>query len=401
MAKSSLLLAVIAVVCSASCALAEPKQYDDGASDVEIKIGQTMPHSGPASVNGVIGRTYEAYFQMINENGGINGRRVTFLSEDDAFSPPKTVEATRRLVEQEGVLGLVGSLGTAPQLAVQKYLNAKRIPQILLNTGASRWNNPKNFPWTTPALPLYTTEGRIDAKYVLRAKPAAKIAILYQNDDFGRDFAKAFKEALAEGGSQASVVAEASYELTDPTIEAQIVKLWQSGADTFLNISLGKATAQAIRKASEVGWKPLHLLVSVSASLPVLQAAGAEESKGIVTAVYLKDPNAPQWSNDPSVREFQAFRARYLPNVASDNFYAFAAWSQAVILRRVLENCGNELTHENLLKQATSLKGVAAPAFLPGVTFTMTPTDYAPIRTLYMQTFNGKDWDVSDAPVSD
>ncbi|MFT4095993.1 MAG: ABC transporter substrate-binding protein [Rhodoblastus sp.] len=393
-------LAAIAIG-AASTALAAPKKYDTGASDTEIKLGQTMPHSGPASVNGVIGRAYEAYFRMVNEQGGVNGRKVTFLSEDDAFSPPKTVEATRKLVEQEGVLGLVGSLGTGPQLAVQKYLNGKGVPQIMLNTGASRWNNPQEYRWTTPGLALYTTEARVDAKYVLRTAPNAKIAILYQNDDFGKDFMKAFKEGLAEGGGSATVVAEMPYELSDPSIDAQIVKLAQSGATVFLDISLGKATAQAIKKIGEVGWKPLHLLVSVSASLPVLQAAGAESAKGIVTAVYLKDMNAPKWKDDPAVKEFIAFREKYMPNVAADNSYAFAAWSQAVVLRRILEKCGDELTRENLLKQTLSLKGFAAPAFLPGVTYTMTETDYAPIRTLYTQQFNGKDWDVSEFRATD
>ncbi|MFO1115402.1 MAG: ABC transporter substrate-binding protein [Beijerinckiaceae bacterium] len=398
---SRLLLIAAAVGCSASFALAGPKKYDIGASDTEIRIGQTMPHSGPASVNGVIGRAYEAYFRMVNEQGGINGRKVTFFTEDDAFSPPKTVEATRRLVEQEGVLGLAGSLGTGPQLAVQKYLNGKSIPQIMMNTGASRWNNPQEFPWTTPGLPLYTTEARVDAKYVLRVRPNAKVAILYQNDDFGRDFMKAFKDGLAEGGGKAMVVAEMPYELTDPSLDAQIIKLAQSGADTFLNISLGKATAQAIKKIAEVGWKPLHLLVSVSASLPVLQAAGPDVAKDIVTAVYLKDMNSPQWQNDPAVKEFREFRVKYMPNVAADNSYAFAAWSQAVVLRKILERCGDELTHENLLKQALGIKGLAARAFLPGVTYTMTSTDYSPVRTLYTQKFNGSDWELLDFRATD
>ena len=311
------------------------------------------------------------------------------------------VEATRRLVEQEGVLGLAGSLGTGPQLAVQKYLNGKSIPQIMMNTGASRWNNPQEFPWTTPGLPLYTTEARVDAKYVLRVRPNAKVAILYQNDDFGRDFMKAFKDGLAEGGGKAMVVAEMPYELTDPSLDAQIIKLAQSGADTFLNISLGKATAQAIKKIAEVGWKPLHLLVSVSASLPVLQAAGPDVAKDIVTAVYLKDMNSPQWQNDPAVKEFREFRVKYMPNVAADNSYAFAAWSQAVVLRKILERCGDELTHENLLKQALGIKGLAARAFLPGVTYTMTSTDYSPVRTLYTQKFNGSDWELLDFRATD
>lgn len=401
MRKRTLLAVVIAIGAGPSWAVAGPKTYDPGASDTEIKIGQTMPHSGPASINGIIGRTYEAYFRMVNEKGGINGRKVSFFSEDDAFSPPKTVEATRRLVEQEEVLGFVGSLGTAPQLAVQKYLNAKHIPQILLNTGASRWNNPKEFPWTTPGLPLYSTEARIDAKYVLQVRPGAKVAILYQNDDFGRDFAKSFKEVLLANQTGASVVAELSYELTEPSVDSQVVRLSQSGADTFLNVSLGKATSQAIKKAAELGWKPLHILASVSASLPVLQAAGTEASNGIVATASSKDPNAPRWSDDPAVKEFQEFRAKYLPNVAADNYYAFAAWSQAVVLRRILANCGDELTRENLLRQATSLKGVVAPAFLPGVAFAMTPTDYTPIRTLYIQKFNGKDWDLLDGAVSE
>jgi ABC-type branched-subunit amino acid transport system substrate-binding protein len=384
----------------ATAAVAAEKKYDPGASDTEIRIGQTVPHSGPGSLYGVIGRAQEAYFKALNEKGGVNGRKVVFLSLDDSYSAPKTVEATRKLVEQDEVLAMWGSLGTAPQSAVQKYLNQKHIPQLHLNTGAGRWNNPKEFPWTTPGLPLYPTEGAIHARYLASVKPGAKVAILYQNDEFGRDFMNAFKAALAQTG-KGQVVAEAGYELTDATIDSQMVKLAASGADTFFNISTGKATSQSIKKAAEMGWKPLHLLVSTSNGQSILNAAGLDAAKGIVSPLYIKDIAAPKWANDPAVKEFQAFREKYLPNVAADNSIAFISWSAAHTLQRILEQCGDELTHDNVLKHATNLAGYAAPAFLPGVTYSTTPTDYAPIKTLYMATFNGKDWDVPEKPVTE
>ena len=393
-------LALAGSLALSSAALAQ-KKYDTGATDTEIKVGQTIPLSGPASAYGGIGKVQAAYIKMINEQGGVNGRKINLIQYDDAYNPPKTVEQIRKLVESDEVLTTFQIIGTPPNAAVQKYLNDKKVPQLLAATGATRFTDPKNFPWTIAYNPNYQSEAHIYAKFILANHPNAKIAILYQNDDFGRDFMKAFKDGLAEGGGKAMVVAEMPYELTDPSLDAQIIKLAQSGADTFLNISLGKATAQAIKKIAEVGWKPLHLLVSVSASLPVLQAAGPDVAKDIVTAVYLKDMNSPQWQNDPAVKEFREFRVKYMPNVAADNSYAFAAWSQAVVLRKILERCGDELTHENLLKQALGIKGLAARAFLPGVTYTMTSTDYSPVRTLYTQKFNGSDWELLDFRATD
>lgn len=389
----------MAAILAASAAHAQ-KIYDAGASDTEIKLGQTIPHSGPGSLYGVIGRTQAAYFQMLNEKGGINGRKITFLTLDDSYSAPKTVEATRRLVEQEEVLALFGSLGTGPQVAVQKYLNGKKIPQLLLNTGAGRWNDPKNFKWTTPGLPLYPTEGRILARYLVQAKPEAKIGILFQNDEFGRDYMNAFKAVLAETGSRAKVVAEASYDLTDPTIDSQMINLSKSGADVFFNISTGKATSQSIRKVTELGWKPLHLLVSTSSGRSILNAAGVENAAGIVAVQYTKEVGSPKWANDPDVKAFQELRAKYLPNVDPDNTIAFQGYSQAVTMARILEKCGDELTHENVLKQATTLAGYRAPIFLPGIVYGTTPDDYSPVKTLFIGTFNGKEWDLSEKPVS-
>jgi ABC-type branched-subunit amino acid transport system substrate-binding protein len=383
----------------ASSTHAADKKYDPGASDTEIKLGQTIPYSGAGSLYGVLGRTQAAYFQMLNEKGGINGRKVNFISLDDSYSAPKAVEATRRLAEQDEVLALFGSLGTAPQSAVQKFLNSKKIPQLLLNTGASRWNNPKEFKWTTPGLPIYSTEGRIIARYLMQAKPNARVAILFQNDEFGKDFMNSFKEILAEAGT-AKVIAEASYDLTDPTIDSQLINLSKSGADTFFNVSTGKATSQSIRKVAELGWKPLHLLVSTSSGRSIINAAGADNAKGIVAMSYTKEVGSEKWKNDPDVIAFQELRTKYLPNIDPDNTIAFQGYSQGVTMAEILRRCGDELTHENVLKQATNLEGFRAPVFLPGITYGFTPTDYTTIKALYVGTFNGADWDLSDKPVS-
>jgi len=393
---SVLTLAAGAAMLSAvtTAALGADKKYDPGASDTEIKLGQTIPHSGAGSLYGVIGRTQAAYFQMLNEKGGINGRKINFQSLDDAYSAPKAVEATRRLVEQDEVLALFGSLGTAPQSAVQKYLNTKKVPQLLLNTGASRWNNAKEFKWTTPGLPIYSTEGRIIARYLTQTRPEAKVAILYQNDEFGKDFMNSFKEILVEAGGKAKVVAEASYDLTDP------INLSKSGADTFFNISTGKATSQSIRKVAELGWKPLHLLVSTSSGRSILNAAGADNAKGIVAMSYTKEVGSEKWKDDADVIAFQELRKKYLPNIDPDNTIAFQGYSQAVTMAEILRRCGDELTRENVLKHATNLDGYRAPVFLPGITYGFTPTDYTTIKALYVGTFNGNDWDLSDKPVS-
>nr|WP_246395374.1 ABC transporter substrate-binding protein [Afipia massiliensis] len=385
---------------AASAAHAQ-KKYDPGASDTEIKLGQTVPHSGPGSLYGVLGRVATAYFEMINEKGGINGRKVKMLSLDDSYSAPKTVEATRRLVEQEEVLALFGSLGTAPQTAVHKYLNSKGVPQLLLNTGASKWNDPKNYKWTMAGLPLYPTEARILAKHVLSVKPNAKVAILYQNDDFGRDFLGPFKEVLAQAGGKATVVAEATYDLTDPTIDSQIINLSKLGADVFFNITTGKATSQSVRKVAELGWKPLHLLTAGSTGRSILNAAGLENATGIVAMRYAKEVGVPRWEKDPDVMGFEELRKKYLPNVDPDNTIAYAGYGQAVTMAEILRRCGDDLTRANVLKQAQSLAGFHSPYMLDGITYSFTPDNYTPMKTLHIAIFNGKDWDISDKPVTE
>lgn len=380
---------------------AADKKYDAGASDTEIKIGQTVPHSGPGSLYGVLGRIGEAYFQMLNEKGGINGRKVKFLTMDDAYSAPKCVEATRRLVEQEEVLALYGSLGTAPQTAVHKYLNAKGVPQLLLNTGASKWNNPKEFKWTMAGLPLYPTEARILARHVLSVKPNAKVGILYQNDDFGRDFLGPFKKVLADAGGTAQVIMEQTYDLTDPTVDSQLINLSKSGADVFYNISTGKASSQSIRKVAELGWKPLQLLSAGSTGKSILSAAGFENAVGIVAIRYSKDAGPGPWENDKDVVAFDALRKNYLPTVDPDNTIAYAGYGQAVTMGEILRRCGDELTRENVLKQAANLNGFHSPFFLDGVDYSYTPNDYTPMKTLFISIFNGKDWTVSDKPVTE
>src|ERR1700682_2230005 len=342
--------AVAALLSTTTYLSAAEKKYDPGASDTEIKLGQTVPHSGPGSLYGVLGRVGEAYFQMLNENGGINGRQVKFFTMDDAYSAPKAVEATRRLVEQEEVLALFGSLGTAPQTAVHKYLNSKGVPQLLLNTGASKWNDPKNNKWTLAGLPLYPTEARILAKSVLSVKPNAKVAILYQNDDFGRDFLAPFKKVLADAGGTAQVIMEQTYDLTEPTVDSQLINLSKSGADVFYNITTGKATSQSIRKVVELGWKPLQLLSAGSTGLSILRAAGLENANGIVAIRYSKEAGPGRWERDKDVMAFEALRAKYLPTVDPDNTIAYAGYGQAVSMGEILRRCGDDLTRANVLK---------------------------------------------------
>ena len=395
------LAAIAASTFTAPYLAAAEKKYDPGASDTEIKLGQTVPHSGPGSLYGVLGRVGEAYFQMINDKGGLNGRKITFLTLDDAYSAPKCVEATRRLVEQEEVLALYGSLGTAPQTAVHKYLNSKGVPQLLLNTGASKWNDPKNYKWTMAGLPLYPTEARILAKHVLGVKPDAKIGILYQNDDFGRDFLGPFKKTLADAGGKAQVIMEQTYDLTDPTIDSQIVNLSKSGADTFYNITTGKFTSQSVRKVAEVGWKPLQLLSAGSTGRSILNAAGFENATGIVAIRYSKEAGPGRWEKDKDTMAFEALRKKYLPTVDPDNTIAYAGYGQAVSMGEILRRCGDELTRANVLKQATTLAGYHSPFFLDDINYSYTPDDYSPMKTLHISTFDGKDWQISEKAVSE
>ena len=393
--------AAAASVLPAPFVWAADKKYDAGASDTEIKIGQTIPHSGPGSIYGVLGRIGEAYFQSLNEKGGINGRKVTFLTMDDAYSPPKCVEATRRLVEQDEVLALYGSLGTAPQTAVHKYLNQKGVPQLMLNTGASKWNDPKNFKWTMAGLPLYPTEARILAKHVVATKPNAKVGILYQNDDFGRDFLGPFKKVLADAGGTAQVIIEQTYDLTEPTVDSQLINLSKSGADVFYNISTGKASSQSIRKVAELGWKPLQLLSAGSTGLSILKAAGLENAKDIVAIRYSKEAGPGKWEKDKDVMAFEALRAKYLPTVDPDNTIAYAGYGQAVSMGEILRRCGDDLTRANVLKQATTLAGFHSPFFLDDINFAYTPDDYSPMKTLHISIFDGKEWQISEKAVTE
>lgn len=395
------LAGIAASVLPAPYVFAAEKKYDPGATDTEIKLGQTVPHSGPGSLYGVLGRVGEAYFQMLNEKGGINGRKIKFFTMDDAYSAPKCVEATRRLVEQEEVLALFGSLGTAPQTAVHKYLNSKGVPQLLLNTGASKWNDPKNFKWTMAGLPLYPTEARILARHVVNVKPNAKVGILYQNDDFGRDFLGPFKKVLADAGGSASVIMEQTYDLTDPTIDSQLINLSKSGADVFYNISTGKATSQSVRKVAELGWKPLQLLSAGSTGRSILNAAGFENAAGIVAIRYAKESGPGRWEKDADVMAFETLRAKYLPTVDPDNTIAYAGYGQVATMAEILRRCGDDLTRANVLQQAATLAGFHSPFFLDGVNYSYTPDDYTPMKTLFISQFDGKDWQISDKPVTE
>ncbi len=368
------------------------KKYGPGASDKEIKLGQTMPYSGPASAYGTIGKLHQAYFKMVNEAGGINGRKITLISLDDGYSPPKTVEQVRKLVEQDEVLALFQTLGTPGNSAIHKYVNGKKVPHLFLATGATKWADPKNFPWTLGFNLSYQAEGQIYAKYLLRTKPNAKIAVLYQNDDFGKDVLKGVEDGLGTAGAKL-IVSRASYEVTDPTVDSQILTLQGSGADTFINITTPKFSAQAIRKAWDSGWKPLHIVNNVGASTgSVLVPAGLDKAVGLLTLQYYKDPNDPQWKDDPSMLEWRAFMGRHYrdgdPKDAS-NLYAYIT---AQTMVHVLKACGNELTRENLMKQAASIKNLKLPLLLPGMSLNTSPDDYFLVKQGQLARFTGTQW---------
>ncbi len=386
-------LGAMAIALAAAPAMAQ-KKYDPGASDSEIKIGHSIPYSGPASAYGTIGKAIDAYFRKINDEGGVNGRKIDFISVDDGYSPPKTVEVTRQLVEQEKVLLIFNTLGTATNTAIQKYMNAKKVPQLFVATGASKWGDPAHYPWTMGWQPDYATEGAIYARYILEHKPDAKIAILYQNDDFGKDYVDGMKRGLGDKAKQ-MIVAEASYEVTDPTVESQMIQLKSSGADVFFNVTTPKFAAQAISKAADLGWKPLHFLVNTSVNIKtVLAPAGLENSVGIITAEYRKDPADPQWADDAGVKEWKAWMAKYAPdaNIADQNYvYGYSA---AQVMVQVLKQCGDDLTRANVMKQAASLKDLQLPMLLPGVKINTSPTDYFPIETVRLSKFNGQAWEL-------
>ena len=376
---------------SSSGALAQ-KKYDTGATDTEIKIGNIMPYSGPASAYGVIGKTEAAYFKKINAAGGINGRKIDFISYDDGYSPPKTVEQARKLVESDEVLFIFNSLGTPPNSAIHKYMNAKKVPQLFVATGATKWNDPKNFPWTMGWQPSYQSETQIYAKYILKEKPNAKIAVLYQNDDYGKDYLKGLKDGL--GAKAASmIVAEESYETTEPSIDDHIVKLKSSGADIFLNITTPKFAAQAIKKMAEIGWKPLHFLNNVSASVgSVIKPAGFQNSQGIISAAYLKDPSDPQWDNDAGMKQFLTFLEKDFPEGNKLDASVVVGYGVTQTLIQVLKQCGDNLTRENIMKQAANLRDFRTEMLLPGIKINTSATDFAPISQLQLMKFNGERW---------
>jgi len=383
--------ALVILAASSSPALAQ-KKYDVGATDTEIKIGNIMPYSGPASSYGVIGKTEEAYFRKINTEGGINGRKINFISYDDGYSPPKTVEQARKLVESDEVLFIFNSLGTPPNSAIQRYMNEKKVPQLFVATGATKWNDPKNFPWTMGFQPNYQSEARIYAKYILREKPNAKIAVLYQNDDYGKDYLKGLKDGL--GAKAASmIVAEESYETTEPTIDSHIVKLKSTGADVFFNASIPKFAAQAIKKVSEIEWKPLHLLNNVSASIgATIKPAGFDNSQGIISSAYLKDPTDPQWKDDAGMKTFNAFLDKYYPEANRTDINVIYGYTVSQTMVQVLKKCGDNLTRENVMKQAASIKGLELGSLLPGIKVSTSATDFAPIEQLQLEKFEGDTW---------
>jgi branched-chain amino acid transport system substrate-binding protein len=374
--------------------LAAEKKYDTGASDTEIKVGNIMPYSGPASAYGIIGKTEAAYFNKINAEGGINGRKINFISYDDAYSPPKTVEQARKLVESDEVLFIFNSLGTPPNSAIHKYMNAKKVPQLFVATGATKWNDPKDFPWTMGWQPNYQSETQIYAKYLLKNKPDAKIAVLFQNDDYGKDYLKGLKDGL--GAKAASmIVAEESYETSEPTIDSHIVRLKASGADVFVNISTPKFAAQAIKKIAEVGWKPMHFLNNVSASVgAVIKPAGYENAQDIISADYRKDTTDKQWDNDPGMKEFLAFMAKDFPEGDKLDNGTVTGYGVAQTLVQVLKQCGDNLTRENVMKQAASLKDFRTEVLLPGIMINTAPDDFAPISQLQLMRFKGERWEM-------
>jgi branched-chain amino acid transport system substrate-binding protein len=387
--KLRLVPLAVLVAALATPAVAQ-KKYDPGASDSEIKIGNTNPYSGPASAYGTIGKSIAAYFKMVNEAGGINGRKINFISYDDGYSPPKTVEMARKLVEQDQVLFLFQTLGTPSNTAIHKYMNMKKVPQMHVATGATKWNDPKNHQWTMGWQPNYQDEGKIYARHILETKPNGKIAILYQNDDYGKDYLKGFKDGLGAQNAK-MIVAEASYEVAEPTVDSQIVQLKASGADVLFNIATPKFAAQAIRKVYDLGWKPVHYVNNVSASIgSVLTPAGLDKSVGVITTSYLKDVLDPEWANDPGVNKFKEFMKKYYPDgnvVDSSNIYGYTV---ARTIEQVLRQCGDNLTRENVMKQAASVKGLKLDTLIPGIEIRTGADDYAPIQAVQLQRFNGQ-----------
>ncbi|MFK4653542.1 branched-chain amino acid transport system substrate-binding protein [Bradyrhizobium japonicum] len=385
--------AALALCTAVSSPALAQKKYDSGASDTEIKIGNIMPYSGPASAYAAIGKAEEAYFNKINAEGGINGRKIKFISYDDAYSPPKTVEQARKLVESDGVLLIFGSLGTSTNGAIRKYMNEKKVPQLFVASGASKWNDPKQYPWTMGWQPSYASEARIYAKYIMKEKPDAKIGVLYQNDDFGKDYLRGLKDGL--GAKASMIVLEDGYDTSEPAIDEHVVKLKASGADVFLSITTPKFAAQAIKKAAEINWHPVHIISNVSASVGgVLEPAGLEISQGILSASYTKDGSDPQWNADDGMKKFYSFLAQYDPKANKLDAGVVFGYAAAQTMVKVLQMCGDELTHENVMKQAASLKDFEPDTLLPGIKINTSADNFAPIEQLQMMRFKGRKWEL-------
>jgi len=370
------------------------KKYDTGATDTEIKIGQTVPFSGPASAYASIGKTQAAYVSMINEQGGVNGRKINLIQYDDSYSPPKAVEQVRKLVESDEVLLTFQIIGTPSNAAVQKYLNAKKVPQLFAATGASKFTDPKNFPWTLGFNPNYFVEGRIYGQYILKQYPNAKVGVLYQNDDLGRDYLNGIKSGLGDKAAT-MIVAEASYEVSDPTIDSQILKLKSADVDLLFSASTPKFAAQTIKKTAELGWKPVHILdINATSVGAVMQPAGLEASKGVISVNYGKDPLDPTWKDDPGMKRYLDFMAKYYPEGDKNSLFNTYGYSTSQLMVHVLRQCGDDLTRENILKQATNLKDVQLDLSLPGIVSSTTPNDYRVNKQLQMMRFNGERWEL-------
>ncbi|WP_027549932.1 ABC transporter substrate-binding protein [Bradyrhizobium sp. Cp5.3] len=383
----------LAMALSVSAASAQ-KKYDPGASDTEIKVGQTVPFSGPASAYATIGKTQAAYFKMINDQGGVNGRKINLIQYDDAYSPPKAVEQVRKLVESDEVLLTFQIVGTPSNAAVQKYLNAKKVPQLFAATGASKFTDPKNFPWTMGYNPNYFVEGRIYGQYILKEHPNAKIGILYQNDDLGKDYLNGLKAGLGDKAAK-MIVAETSYEVSDPTVDSQILKIKDAGADLFFSATTPKQAAQAIKKIGEMGWHPVQIVdINATSVGAVMKPAGLEAAKGVISVNYGKDPLDPTWKDDPGMKKYFDFMAKYYPDGDKDSNFNVYGYGTAQLLVHVLQQCGDNLTRENVMKQAASLKDVTGDTGLPGIKANTTPTDYRVNKQLQMMKFNGERWEL-------
>src|SRR6202795_1346083 len=391
--KSLMVLAAFAVAEMIATAASAQKKYDVGATDTEIKIGNIMSYSGPVSAYGVVGKTEDAYFKKLNSEGGINGRKIDFVSYDDGYSPPKTVEQARKLVESDEVLLIFNPLGTPGNSPIQKYMNAKKVPQIFVSTGAAKWNDPKNFPWTMGWQPNYQTEARIYGKYILQHYPGKTIGVLYQNDDFGKDYVIGLREGLGDQANKLIVV-ESSYETSSPTVDSQVVQIKGANPDIFVNIATPKFAAQAIKKIAELSWHPVHFLTNVSVSVgSVMKPAGYENSQDILSAAYLKDPKDPQWKNDPAMNEWRAFMTKWYPEGDREDASTVFAYGVAKGLEQVLRQCKDDLTRDNIMKQAASLD-FEIGIYLPGTKIKTSPTDFAPLEQLQMMRFKGESWEL-------